>query len=217
MTADGKYLLQPKDSSGASGSNLFATDNSKSSWGQFFSMNVNYGYTTMMRVFRYLTVKERLAAGSVCRMWRDIAVNKSLWRSVSLKNTRIYDWEGFVRFFCQTQSSSMDLRKMIFVKERDQTWQDLLSVANRFSALRKVELPKVPGQVLNSLINCWPLLECLHVTMVSPPFDVNSLALLTQLREVKLKASSGSTISITNRISGQCLVVQYSTVRYSAV
>ena len=80
MTADGKYLLQPKDSSGASGSNLFATDNSKSSWGQFFSMNVNYGYTTMMEVMKFLSVKERLAAGSVCRMWRDIAVNS---RSVS--------------------------------------------------------------------------------------------------------------------------------------
>merc|ERR1719150_2293465 len=50
-------------------------------------------------------------------------------------------------------------------------------------------------------MSCWPLLENLHVTMVSPPFNVNSLAALTRLRDVKLKASSGSSISITERIS----------------
>lgn len=108
-----------------------------------------------------------------------------------------------MRFFCQTQSSSLDLRKMIFVKERDQTWQDMLCVADRLQSLRTVQLPKVPGSVLTSLMSCWPLLENLHVTMVSPPFNVNSLAALTRLRDVKLKASSGSSISITERISGE--------------
>ena len=76
LTPDGKYLLQPKDSTGATARNLFATDNSGSSWGQNFNMNVNYGYTAIMEVFKYLSVRERLAAGSVCRMWRDIAVNQ---------------------------------------------------------------------------------------------------------------------------------------------
>ena len=75
----------------------------------------------------------------------------SLWRTVSLKNTRIYDWEGFVRFFNQTQSSRLDLRKMMFVKDRDQTWQDMLDVSERFQALRSVELPRVPGPVLTGL------------------------------------------------------------------
>ena len=76
LTPDGKYLLQPKDSTGASARNVFASESSGSSWGQFFSMNVNYGYTTMIQVFKYLSVRERLAASSVCRMWRDIAVNQ---------------------------------------------------------------------------------------------------------------------------------------------
>ena len=74
LTPDGKYLLQPKDSTGATARNIFAADNSGSSWGQFFN-NANYGYTTMIEVFKYLSVRERLAASSVCRMWRDIAVN----------------------------------------------------------------------------------------------------------------------------------------------
>ena len=127
----------------------------------------------------------------------------SLWRTVSLKNTRIYDWDGFVRFFCQTQSASLDLRKMIFVRERDQTWQDLLAVADRLQSLRKVELPKVPGPVLSDLVTTWHQLETLNVPLVSPPFNIASLATLTHLREVKLKASAGSTISITHRISGK--------------
>jgi hypothetical protein len=29
----------------------------------------------MMQVFRYLSVRERLQASSVCRLWRDIALH----------------------------------------------------------------------------------------------------------------------------------------------
>ena len=83
----------------------------------------------------------------------------SLWRTVSLKNTRIYDWDGFVRFFNNTQSSSLDLRKLMFVKDRDQTWQDLLDVSERFHTLRSVELPRVPGPVLTGLVASWSQLE----------------------------------------------------------
>ena len=127
----------------------------------------------------------------------------SLWRTVSLKNTRIYDWDGFVQFFNRTQSGSMDLRKMTFVKDRDQTWQDLLDVSERFQALSSVELPRVPGPVLTGLLSGWSQLETLHVPLVSPPFNINSLASLSHLREVRLKATAGSSISITHRISGQ--------------
>ena len=127
----------------------------------------------------------------------------SLWRTVSLKNTRIYDWDGFVRFFNQTQSSSLDLRKLMFVKDRDQTWQDLLDVSERFHTLRSVELPRVPGPVLTGLLSDWRQLESLQVPLVSPPFNINSLASLSHLREVRLKATAGSSISITHRISGQ--------------
>ena len=126
----------------------------------------------------------------------------SLWRTVSLKNTRIYDWEGFVRFFNKTQSTSLDLRKMMFVKDRDQTWQDMLDVSENFQTLRSVELPRVPGPVLTGLVSGWSQLESLQVPLVSPPFNINTLASLSHLREVKLKATAGSSISITNRISG---------------
>ena len=136
----------------------------------------------------------------------------SLWRTVSLKNTRIYDWDGFVQFFNRTQSGSLDLRKMTFVKERDQTWQDLLDVSERFQALTSVELPRVPGPVLTGLLSGWSQLETLHVPLVSPPFNINSLASLSHLREVRLKATAGSSISITHRISGQSITTSVSSI-----
>ena len=39
----------------------------------------------MLHVFRMLTPHERFAAARVCRMWRDLAYNRSLWSSISLK------------------------------------------------------------------------------------------------------------------------------------
>ena len=103
---------------------------------------------------------------------------------------------------------------MMFVKDRDQTWQDMLDVSERFQNLRSVELPRVPGPVLTGLVAGWSQLETLHVPLVSPPFNINSLASLSQLREVKLKATAGSSISITNRISGWFTTTTTSTLLY---
>ena len=204
MTPDGKYLLIPKD---GSNKNLFKdsqdTGNKVSQapgWGKLFNQNLSYGYAALMEVFRFLSVKERATAAKVCKLWRDVSMHHTLWTSISLKNTRIHDWEGFVRFFNNTKSTSLDMRKMLFVKDKDETWEEIAAAAPNFVSLAKVELPKVNGPVLQGLLGSLPRLESLNAPFVSAPFDVSVLGDCSSLREVRIKASSGSSLQVTSRL-----------------
>ena len=204
MTPDGKYLLVPKD---GSKKNVFKSSqdtgnkvSTASSLGESFNQNICYGYAVLMEVFRFLSVKERATAARVCRLWRDVSMHHSLWTSISLKNTRIHDWQGFVRFFNNTKSTSLDMRKMLFVKDKDETWEEISAAASNFVSLAKVELPKVNGPVLQGLLGSLPRLESLNAPFVNAPFDVSVLGECSSLQEVRIKASSGSSLQVTSRL-----------------
>lgn len=166
------------------------------SWGSNFTNNLSGGYHAMMQVFRYLSVRERLQASSVCKLWRDIALHQSLWQTVSLKNTRVYSWAGFGEFLRQTKATQLDLRKMLFVKERDATWTEIVGIASNFTGLRKLELPKLEGSVLAALATACPRLESLQAPLVAPPLDLQKVVSIPGLKELKLKASAGSSLKV---------------------
>jgi len=154
----------------------------------------------MMQVFRYLSVRERLQASSVCKLWRDIALHHSLWKTVSLKNTRVYSWPGFGQFLRQTKATHLDVRKMLFVRDRETTWSEIVSIATDFCGLKRLELPKVEGSVLTQLASACPRLEALHAPLVTPPLDISVIASMTQLKELRLKASAGSSLKVPDGI-----------------
>eukprot|EP00092_Neocalanus_flemingeri_P034768 GFUD01037838.1.p1 GENE.GFUD01037838.1~~GFUD01037838.1.p1 ORF type:complete len:1533 (+),score=504.50 GFUD01037838.1:53-4651(+) len=206
VTPEGKYLLSAKDNNSK---NLFGEDIPKKpvvptqtpSWGNNFIMNVSGGYHAMMEVFKYLSVKERVQAACVCKLWRDIAFHQVLWRTVSLKNTRVFDWRGFAKFFNQTKSVHLDVRKMLFVKDREATWNEIISIAPEFLMLKKLELPKLGGSVLSELVAACPRLESVHAPLTTPPLNINVFSKMTQLRELKLKSSAGTMLRINQGIN----------------
>jgi len=207
LTPEGKYLLTAKDNNSK---NLFGESNQKpkavpsnqsTSWGNNFSSNVSGGYHGMMEVFKYLSVKERVQAACVCKLWRDIAFHQVLWKTVSLKNTRVFDWKGFAKFFNQTKSCHLDVRKMLFVKDREATWMEIISIAPEFLMLKKLELPKLSGSVLTDLVSACPRLESVHAPLTTPPLDINVFSKMTQLKELKLKSSAGAMLKVNQGIS----------------
>jgi len=207
LTPEGKYLLTAKDNNSK---NLFGESSQKPqvvahnqspSWGNNFSSNVSGGYHGMMEVFKYLSVKERVQAACVCKLWRDIAFHQVLWKTVSLKNTRVFDWKGFAKFFNQTKSGHLDVRKMLFVKDREATWMEIISIAPEFLMLKKLELPKLSGSVLTELVSACPRLESVHAPLTTPPLDINVFSKMTQLKELKLKSSAGAMLRVSQGIS----------------
>ena len=82
------------------------------------------------------------------------------------------------------------------MRERDVTWAEIVAIAPNFSGLRKLELPKVEGSVLAALASACPLLESLHAPLVSPPLPLDCVEKMKGLKELRLKASAGSSLRI---------------------
>jgi len=161
------------------------------SWCSDFTNNLSSGYFAMTHVFKYLTVKERLLAARVCRLWWNMTYHSSLWEMVSLKNTRVYDWRGFGQFLNKTKSNQLDLRKLLFVKDRDATWAELINIAVGLVHLTKIQLPRLSGSILTELVTTCPKLEVVHAPLTSAPIDLSQFSKMSHLRELKLKAGIG--------------------------
>ncbi|XP_042887616.1 uncharacterized protein LOC122263302 isoform X2 [Penaeus japonicus] len=81
---------------------------------QEFLRELSQSYRLLLRVFKYLSVKDLLVASRVCVMWRDLAYSSSLWGTVRLRNVCVKDWPQLARFMERRNVRNIDLRKMIF-------------------------------------------------------------------------------------------------------
>ncbi|QQP35253.1 Uncharacterized protein FKW44_023421 [Caligus rogercresseyi] len=50
-----------------------------------FISNLSSAYYALVHVFKYLSTQERIQVSRVCRLWRDLVLHPSLWKSISLK------------------------------------------------------------------------------------------------------------------------------------
>jgi len=75
-----------------------------------------------------------------------------------------------------------------------------VAAAPNFSGLRRLELPKVEGSVLGLLAAACPRLESLHAPLVAPPLDLARVTACSGLRDLRIKASTGSTLKVAGSV-----------------
>lgn len=159
-----------------------------------FHSAVTDGYFALRHVFKYLAVNDRLRAGQVCRLWNEISNHHSFWNSLSLKNLKVTDWECFSTFIRRVCCQSIDMRKMIFVKDRDVTWSDILANMKNFPSLKQLQLPRLSGSVLISMIQELKHLEVLNAPLITSPLDTETFKSFSNIKELRLKTGSGQLV-----------------------
>ncbi|KAG7176381.1 putative F-box domain-containing protein 3 [Homarus americanus] len=87
---------------------------------QYFLRDLSQSYRVLVRVFKYLSVKDLLMASRVCLLWRDLAYSPSLWGTVRLRNVCVRDWHELARFLERRNTRNIDLRKMVFREKQSQ-------------------------------------------------------------------------------------------------
>jgi len=152
---------------------------------------VTEGYFAQMNVFKYLSVHDRLKAGLVCKLWNDLANHYSLWESITLKNLKITDWDTFSKYMRRVSCQSIDMRKMVFVKDRDATWTDILANITKIPTLKRLQLPRISGSVLVSILQDLHSIEVLNSPLTVSPLDTTIFKKFTGLKELRLKTGSG--------------------------
>ena len=159
-----------------------------------FHANIADGYFALRHVFRYLSVSDRLRAGQVCKLWNEIGNHASFWTALSLKNLKITNWDCFSAFIRRVGCESIDMRKMIFVKDRDLTWTDILASMNNFPSLKQLQLPRLNGSVLIPLVQEFKHLENLNAPLITSPLDTSTFSTFSKIKELRLKTGSGQLV-----------------------
>lgn len=156
-----------------------------------FNNFVSHAYHGLLRVFRYLTVQELMAAAGVCKLWRDLALHHSHWRLVRLKNSRVYDWSLFASHLRRAGTQHLDMRKMLFVTSLEDTWKNLDLAASNLSEILRIDLCKCPSELLETIAkHCLRLKYIDAQTISSSNIGFEHLSNLTQLEELKVRAVS---------------------------
>lgn len=152
---------------------------------------VTDGFFGQMNIFRYLSVRDRLKAGLVCKLWNELANHHSLWESITLKNLKITDWDTFGKYMRRVSCQSIDMRKMVFVKDRDSTWTDIIQIIPQIPSLKRLQLPRITGSVLVSVLQDLHSIEVLNSPLTVSPLDTTIFKKFTGLKELRLKTGNG--------------------------
>lgn len=96
-------------------------------------------FNSLLLVFQYLKVQDLLRAGCVSRMWRAMADNPLLWRTVRMKNSQVHSFEGLANALKKHGTVHLDLRKMLLPSSGDDIWPDFSSAIARVDSLKKIE------------------------------------------------------------------------------
>ncbi|KAK0163562.1 hypothetical protein PV327_007231 [Microctonus hyperodae] len=162
---------------------------------QYFMATVCSGYNALTRVFQYLKVQELLRATRVCKMWRDIAAQPALWKTVRMKNSQVSDWKGLAASLQRHGTQHLDLRKMLIPGESDDIWNNFVLAIPSVTSLTRLELCRCPVMVVEKIIKSCPQLEVLcAMSMKCDWLNLESIDKLEKCHELRLKAISGMSL-----------------------
>ncbi|XP_054261974.1 uncharacterized protein LOC128985973 isoform X2 [Macrosteles quadrilineatus] len=156
-------------------------------------------YDCLLQVFQYLKVQEVLRASRVCRMWRDLALHKSLWEVVRMKNSQVKDWEGFAATLRRTGTRHLDLRKMLMPDKQEAlraVWADCIKALSKVNTLVKLDMCRCTGGWLEQIIAVCPQIEYISAGAIkSSSLNLTSLKNCQNLTELRLKSLSGMEVN----------------------
>lgn len=167
----------------------------------FFMTNVSAIYHALLNSFQYLKVQELLRAARVCHMWRDVALNRSLWHVVRLKNSRVRDWDGLAATLRQTGTRHLDLRKMLMPPDETagDMWTRYAAAVDRLNSLWRVDLCRCPAAALERTARANPRLQCAAALAIkSSSLDVSAFENCRNMTELRLKSSEKNGLDLEN-------------------
>ncbi|XP_008179815.2 uncharacterized protein LOC100571833 [Acyrthosiphon pisum] len=168
----------------------------------------NYMAIALRHVFKYLKMDELLSASRVCTAWNIIAMNKTLWQNVRLKNSMVYDWEKFVDSIDQQLTDTLDTRRMLMpskVEDFESFWLQFARAMKRAQQLKFIDLYRCPVTVVEDIIYSLPQIKVLSATSIKNPnlmkemkdpndlmyINLNYLGQMTMLTDLRLKGLTG--------------------------
>ncbi|XP_077283385.1 uncharacterized protein LOC143909336 [Arctopsyche grandis] len=174
-----------------------AEGKNKNYFADFYKINQERKYNSLVQIFQYLKMRELAAAARVCRMWREIADTPALWRSVRMKNSQVNDWEGLAGALKRHGTRHLDLRKMLLPSEvPDQVWDQFTEHIATVDSLLRIDLCRCPASVVERVCARMPQLQALTAMSVRcTELNPSPLTTLTNLQELRIKGMTKLTLT----------------------
>lgn len=131
------------------------------------------GCQIVMAVMKIMTMKDRANMAQVCKTWAMISQDKSVWRTVMLRDTHISNWPRFIRELANNCTRELDMLGVILPNPPDILATLDISV---LKALRVLRTCPVDDQFLFKVFRELPQLLELRAICYSPTFNFLNLA-----------------------------------------
>lgn len=128
------------------------------------------GLDGLLKIFSYLNVGDLLRASRVCRTWHTAASFPTLWKTMTLRGTKVYDWDGFAKVVRRFDSARLDLRGMQHFEDRNRTWHGFSSILENMQQVKRIDFGEVPSSVVHTVAN---VLQNLEVLVAEEITDAN--------------------------------------------
>ena len=151
--SDGKLTILPIGPKAANAKKLLSKKTAQPIDFAHFQDNVSSGFFALLHVFKYLSIKERLKASRVCKLWHQISQHTYLWNQVIIKDCRVQDWKS-LRDQCNRYGvKKLDLKKMPSTPNESQIWTNFShQFINALTTLTALELPKITASSLQEIV-----------------------------------------------------------------
>ncbi|XP_068158300.1 serine-rich adhesin for platelets [Drosophila tropicalis] len=174
--------------------------------------NAHNGCQVLMGIMKTMTLKERANMSHVCKTWAMVSRDRSVWRSVTLRDTYISSWIFCLRELARHRTRNLDMMGMILAKPELRLTGDL-RILKSLRVLRTdpsdaeflhlvfkhlthlLELRSICTSNLLNLSNLEAMhgLKVLRLHMIDPTAKINSLSAIGQLTNLTELCVRGAT------------------------
>ncbi|XP_039500825.1 uncharacterized protein LOC120457362 isoform X2 [Drosophila santomea] len=133
--------------------------------------DAHIGCQVLMGIMKTLNLKERAKMARVCKTWAMVSRDKSVWHTVSLRDTHISNWVYCLRELARHRTRELDMFGVILTKPQILTTGDMRVL----KALRVLTTGKVGAEFLTLVFRHLPQLLELRTICNSPTLNLSTL------------------------------------------
>ncbi|XP_074661818.1 uncharacterized protein LOC141914494 [Tubulanus polymorphus] len=168
-----------------------------------FVNKLDSGFDCMLQIFSYLSIPDLLRITRVCKRWRRVALEPSLWQTVMLKDCHVTDWAIASSFLERMQTHTLDLRGAHHADDRNRTWHQMTAVLEQMRFLKCFHFGQCPASILHAVSDKLVNLKVLTAEWITDVFtepqmwstvtklDMGKFSQLVHLEELRLRGICG--------------------------
>ncbi|XP_017150217.1 uncharacterized protein LOC108160603 isoform X2 [Drosophila miranda] len=150
-------------------------------WEQMFGSGFNCRYLTS--IMQTLNQQERANCSEVSKLWHLCSRDAEVWKSVSLRDTKVNNWPALVREMARNGTRDLDMMGAIIPTSGTLVAGDMRVLTD----MRSLRTDHMKADFLHQIFRSLPQLEKLMCTCVSSGLNMTDIDKIENLKELRVR------------------------------